>query len=281
MKVLTAVVNNPTFIEIQYNTLKKYMKCPYEFIVFNDAKPFPDFTNEGDVTLRTQISDLCSRLNIKCVNIENEHHREKTNASSRTADSCNHMLDYQIHNPDKYLVLDSDMFLVDDFYGNEYDNYKCAVVLQSRDDHTTHYFWNGLYYFDMNKIKDTYLMNWKCDVGTDTGWMMQLWLGYQTEDFPNTDEIRHSNKSFHRDDIYYIKHLWSTSWDESEYPENLKKNRELLAFMKEDPRNNAQGKYFCEIYDNKFLHYRAGGNWNNEGMNLHLHLANKLKDILQ
>ena len=65
MKVLTAVVNNPTFIEIQYNTLKKYMKCPYEFIVFNDDKPFPDLTNEGDLTLRTQISDLCSRRNIK------------------------------------------------------------------------------------------------------------------------------------------------------------------------------------------------------------------------
>ena len=38
MKVVTAVVNNPVFIEIQYHTLKKHMKCAYEFIVFNDAK---------------------------------------------------------------------------------------------------------------------------------------------------------------------------------------------------------------------------------------------------
>ncbi len=30
MKVITAVVNNPVFIQIQYYTLKKYMKCDYE-----------------------------------------------------------------------------------------------------------------------------------------------------------------------------------------------------------------------------------------------------------
>ena len=51
IKVLTAVVNNPVFIEIQYFTLKKYIKCDYEFIVFNDAKQFPDFTNGGDITI--------------------------------------------------------------------------------------------------------------------------------------------------------------------------------------------------------------------------------------
>ncbi len=33
MKIITAVVNNPTFIEIQYNTLKKFFQGDYEFIV--------------------------------------------------------------------------------------------------------------------------------------------------------------------------------------------------------------------------------------------------------
>ena len=32
--------------------------------------------------------------------------------------------------------------------------------------------------------------------------------------------------------------------------------------------------------DNVFLHYRAGGNWNKEGMKLHIDLSNKLKKIL-
>ena len=67
MKVVTSVVNNPIFIEIQYHTLKKYMKCEYEFIVFNDAKDFPDFTNGNDITIKTQIEDLCGKLNINCM----------------------------------------------------------------------------------------------------------------------------------------------------------------------------------------------------------------------
>ena len=35
MKILVGVVNNPIFIEMQYHTLKKYMTCDYELIIFN------------------------------------------------------------------------------------------------------------------------------------------------------------------------------------------------------------------------------------------------------
>jgi len=37
MKVLTVVVNNPIFIELQFLTLKKFLLTPFEFIIFNDA----------------------------------------------------------------------------------------------------------------------------------------------------------------------------------------------------------------------------------------------------
>jgi hypothetical protein len=43
---------------------------------------------------------------------------------------------------------------------------------------------------------------------------------------------------------------------------------------------NVNGKFFCEIYDEVFLHYRAGGNWRNEGIDLHRHLSEILYDIL-
>jgi hypothetical protein len=279
MKVLTAVVNNPIFIEIQYHTLKKYMKCDYEFIVFNDAKPFPDFTNGGDVSIREQIIDLCEKLNIKCVNNENSHHIKKQNASQRTADSCNIMLQYQIQNPDQYLVLDSDMFLVDNFYIEPYLKYDCGIVLQSRNNFTTHYFWNGLYYFDTTKMQNMNLLNWDCTPGCDTGGAMQHWLSIQTDNIPNTDEIRRNEILYEADDVYFIRHLWSCSWNERELPANLKAHSGLVEFMKNDPRNQ-RGNFFCEIYDNKFLHYRAGGNWQNEGMGLHNALADRLKDVL-
>ena len=95
MKIITAVVNNPIFIEIQYYTLKKYFQGDYEFIVFNDAKEFPDFTNGNDITIKQQIIDICSKLNIQCINIPNEHHYSSHSAAYRCADSMNYILSYQ------------------------------------------------------------------------------------------------------------------------------------------------------------------------------------------
>jgi hypothetical protein len=271
MKVVTAVVNNPVFIEIQYYTLQKYMKCNYEFIVFNDAKPFHDYSNDGDINIKHSIEELCEKLNIQCINIPNQHHIKQQEASIRTADSMNFILEYQKRNPDKYLLLDSDMFLVDQFDLSDYENYRCGVVLQSRFDNKINYFWNGLYYFDINKMNNLQLLNWNCKPGCDTGGMMEQWL--------QTQEIEDNNSLNDKSNINYIKHLSSLSYDESEMPENLKDNAKLIHFMQTDPRNQ-NGKFYCEIYDNKFLHYRAGGNWEKRNMNIHHTLALKLRDLL-
>jgi len=282
MKIVTAVVNNPTFIEIQYNTLKKFFKGEYEFIVFNDAKSFPDFTNGGNTTIKNSIEMLCNKLEITCINIPNEQHKTNSNAAIRCADSMTFILDYQKKNPDKYLLLDSDMFLIDYFDINKYSQYDCAVVLQSRNNFKVNYFWNGIYYFDMTKMKNLDLLNWTCCPGCDVGGMMQEWLQKQMKDkpIPNTDEIRWKNKLFHTNNIYFIKHLWSCSWDITELPTNIIESSPIIDFIKNDPRNS-NNKFFCEIYDNVFLHYRAGGNWLNEGMDLHYNLSNNLYKSIQ
>jgi hypothetical protein len=279
MKVVTAVVNNPGFIEIQYYTLKKYFKGDYEFIVFNDAKDFPDFTNGGNITVKKQIEDCCNKLNITHINIPNQHHLHRTQASDRTADSNHFILNYQKNNPDKYLLLDSDMFLIDYFDIDKYSNYDCAIVLQSRNNSKINYIWNGLYYFDMKKMKNVELLNWNCCEGCDTGGMTQEWLKKQVITFPNTDEIRWTNNNFNTDSTYFIKHLWSCSWNISELPDNIKHNTNLINFLKNDSRNQ-NDKFFCEIYDNVFLHYRAGGNWRNEGIDFHKSLTQKLMNAL-
>ena len=72
----------------------------------------------------------------------------------------NYILEYQKTNPDKYLLLDSDMFLINDFDIEKYSNYDCAIVLQSRNSHRINYFWNGIYYFDIIKMKNLELLNW-------------------------------------------------------------------------------------------------------------------------
>lgn len=290
MKIITAVVNNPMFIEMQYHTLKKYIKNSghneeegYEFIVFNDAKAFPDFSNGGDTTIRSQIEDTCRRLGIKCISLDNEWHQINTKASVRCADSMNAILRYQLEQPpDKYLLLDSDMFLIADLDINKYSAYACAVVLQRRDN--LNYIWNGIYYFDFNKLKNVELLNWNEGYGGDVGGMMRDWFALQTNNIivPSTDhDLRWAakGKTFHQGDIYYIRHLWSCSWNENELPDNFRNWSELIQFLKEDVRN-VNGNFYCEIYDDVFLHYRAGGNWNNEGMALHNKMTKTLNAIV-
>jgi hypothetical protein len=160
MKILTSVVNNPIFIEIQFYTLQKYVKGTYEFIVFNDAKDFPDFTNGGDTSIKSQIQEVCRRLKIECIDIPNDTHRYNREPSIRTADSMNYIAEYQKTHPDQYLVLDSDMFLVDFLDIQKYVSYDSGIVLQTRMEHIQ-YFWNGLYYFDTTRMKHLELLNWK------------------------------------------------------------------------------------------------------------------------
>jgi hypothetical protein len=279
MRIITSVVNNVDFIEIQYYTLKKYFKGDYDFIVFNDAKDFPDFTNDGDVTIKRQIEELCQKLNIQCINIPNNHHKNLVMSERHVDTFNNHVLSYQRKNPDKYLLLDSDMFLIDYFDINKWINYESAIVLQSRNN--TGYLWPGLCYLDFTKMKNIDLFDWSICPGFDSGGMTKEWLKLQMSEntMPNTDEIRWTNKEFHTKTIYFIKHLWSCSWNQDELPNNLRDNKKLIDFFTKDIRNK-NGKFFCEIYDNVFLHYRAGGNWLREGLHIHKMLTEQLKEAL-
>ena len=53
----------------------------------------------------------------------------------------------------------------------------------------------------------------------------------------------------------------------------------VIDFFNNDVRNE-NNKFFCEIYDDVFLHYRAGGNWRREGLSLHKKLTYNLKKII-
>jgi len=141
MKIVTNVVNNPVFIEIQYNLLKRYVRGgEYEFIVFNDAKRYEDYTNNGDIGIRDKIIETCERLGIKCINMDNDNHKEIKAASIRASIVMNEIHNYQMENPDRYIIMDSDMFLIDYMDIDRYDGYKVAYVLQTREEHR--YMWS-------------------------------------------------------------------------------------------------------------------------------------------
>ena len=277
MKVLTVVVNNPIFIELQFLTLKKFLLTPFEFIVFNDAKDYPDYTNRNDITMKKQIEDICSKLNIKCINIDNRYQINIHSSSYRHSQSMNEILKFQFNNPDLYLILDSDMFLIDFLDINKYINFNAAIVLQQRVNKTINYIWPGLCFFNMTNIHMFHSLRWDMIQNTDNGGASCIWLINQlnnNEVFPTVEYLRHSQ--FNTSNIYFISHLWSLTWNQSEFPFN---NNLLLNFLKNDYRNQ-NGMFYCEIYDKCFLHYRAGSNWTNEDYNLHDSQILKFKDII-
>ena len=75
-----------------------------------------------------------------------------------------------------------------------------------------------------------------------------------------------------------MKYLKSGEWTMTDIPANLKANIRLVHFLQNDIRN-INGKFFCELYDNKFFHYRAGGNWEKRKLKFHVELSYQLKSI--
>jgi len=249
MKIISVVTNNPTFIEIQYKSIHKFFKCKesLEIIIFNDAKSWNDITNFGDTTMPQQIMDMCTKLNITCINIPNQQHKNSTGASHRHADSMNFMTNYMKMNPDMYFVLDCDMFFVDYFDMSVYEKYYFYYVLQGR---SVHYPWPNIFFIDTRRVPNVELIDWSLASGTDTGGKCAKWLS-----------LLETEKT------YKLKpHLSSGKWTSSDLPKNINKN--IYLFLDNDVRNEGN-KYFSEIFDEKIFHYRAGSNWTNKTRDVH------------
>lgn len=246
LHIQTTVVNNPSFIEFQAHTLKYFVKGDYTFTVYNDAKGFPDYSNFGDPSVRRRIEDICSKLNIPCIPIQNEHHETLQSASRRHVDVLNIMLDIQRQTTNEYFIIDSDMFPIMPFNTTKYNNYDAAIVPQTKTTNgkSIDYFWPGITYLNMNTLHPKEIMDWHDewveDVFTDTGGGMYYFL----------KETK--NK------LYTIPYLRTLAWSSLDWPLNI--DMRWLDYIRHDDRN-IDGKYFTELYDDTFFHFRAGSNW--------------------
>ena len=268
MKIISIVANNPIFIELQYKTLKRFVDIKYEYIIFNDGKDWPDITNFGNPAEgKIGIINKCNELGIKCINIPNSHHKIEKNASKRHSDSLHFVTKIMKQFKDEYLMLDSDMFLIDKIDFNIYKKFSCACVLQHRNSKSLVYIWPNLFYINMNKIKNSNLLDFSIVPSGDTGSASSRWLSSFNYNYPKSDDTRVQNvQCYSNNDFYYIRHLKSGNWNASNFPMNL--NKIILEWCKNDVRNE-NNTFFSEIYDGKILHYRAGTNWMNDNKGLH------------
>ena len=264
MKIVSVFVNNPIFIELMYNSIKKFFKSEkdYELIIFNDAKTWPDITNFGDVTMKQQIFIMCKNLNIPCINIPNSHHIKEKSASVRHSNSVNFITKFMFTYPDTYFMLDSDMFFIDNFDIKEFENYYFCYINQSRiiNNYTINYPWPNFFYLNINEIPNKHLIDWSIDTGLDAGGKCAKWL-----------------TTLDKNKVLQIKHLCSLDWSEKDIPESI--NKSVTLFLNNDVRNQ-NGKYFSELYHKKILHYRGGSNWMNDSPKLHYSMINLLAEAL-
>lgn len=252
LRVVTPVVNNPAFIRLQHAGLKAFLNTPHEFVIFNDAKDFPDATNYGDTTMRQQIEETCRELLIRCVPVPNGHHRHTGSASHRHADTLRYIM--RVAKEEGWgpiLMLDSDMFPVAPLRIPAYHAAPMgAFVIQTRGH--IRYLWPNLFYLDFsrNPLMRYDALSWDVTPGCDSGGASQTWLTQQ----------EHEGRQ-----PYWIRHLPSCTWGPTDLPPHL---RGLLPFFEGDVRNQGS-KFWAELYDGVFLHYRAGSNWNGEGPQVH------------
>lgn len=280
--VITHSYNRPDFIEIQHNTLKKFMLDEYEFVVFNDAY---------DQNIRTQINQMCAKHTLTCIEIpqeihdrpylKREVHDERNHPSVRSANVLQYSLDILgFDYPGIVMVLDSDMFLIRELSPTAYlANYDIAAVPQMRkdDNQTIDYIWIGLLFLNMNTLSNKQTLSFNCGwvdgVLTDTG-------GYTYYYFKQNPTVRVKDIN-----TAYLKDFWCSECMQDSYlkkcthahimqSQNLS---EPLLYVAHHDKDSIMETYATH----SFLHYRAGSNWNNQTLEYHQKKTGLLQDFIR
>lgn len=156
MKIVTLSFNRPDFIELQLNSLKKWVK-DFEYVVYDNC---PD----------DAVKDECARLGIECIPIK-IFSEDTSWAVGRSLDK---MWETLQDTKGELWYIDSDMFLI-----GELPKLNCdmAFVPQVRENYT--YPWTGLMYFNMDTLPSPESLKWAVEYSlkdTDVGGLNHYYL---------------------------------------------------------------------------------------------------------
>ncbi|MFA6524252.1 MAG: hypothetical protein WC264_02670 [Candidatus Paceibacterota bacterium] len=172
IKIVSLAFIRPDFIELQYNSIKKFVKdTEVEYIVFNNASEDKKQFNE--------IEGICKKLNIKSIAVKKRNIIFKwlnENVSRKVARSLNYIWkNYLQYEKDILVIIDSDMFFVKDISIETLMNgHDFAFVPAYRGrNFEVLYPWTGLMFFNMNMLPNPQTIKWntgsvlgnKVDVG--------------------------------------------------------------------------------------------------------------------
>jgi len=265
ISIYVPVVNNPEFIRLQVQACKAFCKEQFRFVVFNDAKAFPDTSNWNNAGIKQEIVDVCKELGVECINVPNDEDMFAKSPSYRHSRTANFMWKhYQTKEQHPVLTLDSDMFPIKSFsLFEDLVHYDFAYVEQVRGGMP--FAWPNLWWMDPTKLTNHDLIDWGSDVingdTTDTGGKSWRW-------FVKNDSTR----------VQKIKYQPSCTWNKANST-SIDIPQAVLDFCEEDIKN-VNNKYWCEIYENRFLHLRAGSNWEGIAKSIHTSRTLKLNKLL-
>lgn len=227
VKIYTWADKAPELIYRQYETIKKFVKDDWEFIVFNNVPA-------TILDRQKRIKQICKELDIKCLDV-----RFRTFISG-AAQICAWGIFWAYHRFFRWekdtihVIFDSDMFFIKDFNFNEYlgDNDICAIH-QRRGD--IEYLWNGIVIMRGGELPDKNHFDYRLDKingeRTDVGGRLHHWM-------KRNPDLK----------IRYIRQINQLGLDGAKMlPEKLRDDYNL--------------EYGFQLIESSILHYRAGSNW--------------------
>lgn len=273
--IVSAHCSRTDLIEIQFKSIKHFVQGECEYYVFNDAKPNGDLTNFNNKNIRSEINKICSDLKIPCIEVPQEHHKNRRmlfpdtkeisndHPCTRAAISFQYMYNYFANTKDiMFVLLDADMFFIDYIDFNIYSSKDILFVPQAK--HIYEYMWIGVVIINNNNVTHLDKICWDCgkvnDTPVDTGGQSYHWLHKYNKDLC----------------IKLIDHHIKTNIDtniHTEYPAIIVDLcNKIVEFKK---CNNINLEF---LLSNKILHLRSSGsNWDytNESFKEYVKTNNK------
>lgn len=268
LKVITTVAAWPEALPVMKELLKRHLSESFEFIIFVDTPTKPGPYNLWDKELRSKAYKTAVDLGDRAYLVPEEIHKDRgilfpstieksgKNANTRAADTLQYAWCQEIQNSKMpVFIIDNDMFPVRDFSVKEIlaDSVLAGVYSQSPSKDFSKiipWIWAGLLFLDPLRMNHKELWSFDCGrvdgVPVDVSGQTYHWLHSALQEGIEPK---------------WINHLSSLQWTIDDLPISLPE--EIINFMQQDDRN-VDNKFYCELYQETFLHFRAGSNWNRE-----------------
>lgn len=259
IRVVTTALTSPLLLRAQAEALRRHLRCHYELLVVNDARPFPHFSNLWTAGMPDRIRRVARSVGAKHIRLpqrlhanrelifpdEPERFRQLDDANSRCADAVQFGVNAALEaGDDPIMLIDADIAPFQTFNPYQYlDKRPVWGVPQNRGGY--HYLWNGLILIDPTHALAMDKFNLDCGaingVGVDVGGMLY---------------------EFVRENDFYVGEFHAVSagnWCFESDP-GLPLPDSIIQFMRWDCVEST-GFRISEVYCNALLHMRAGGNW--------------------